>query len=92
MVSTKSFVRRRRLEVLMQGWQPTYSLFSTSSSIKSCTWFSVSFIRPSTLTEPGVISRNFSIYSGLAKDRRAEWIWADRSLVWNTLVSGIISR
>lgn len=47
------FVRRRRLEVLMQGWQPTYSLFSTSSSIKSCTWFSVSFIRPNTLTEPG---------------------------------------
>ena len=27
MVSTRSFVRRRRLEVLMQGWQPTYSLF-----------------------------------------------------------------
>ena len=36
--------------------------------------------------------RNFSMYSGLAKDNLAEPICADRSLVWNTLVSGIINR
>ena len=43
-------------------------------------------------TDPGVMSRSCCIYSALAKDSRAEPICADRSLVWNTLVSGIISR
>lgn len=36
--------------------------------------------------------QKFSMYSGLVKDNLAEPICADRSLVWNTLVSGIISR
>ena len=35
--SIRSAVRIRRLEVLMQGWHPKYSLSSTSSSISSFT-------------------------------------------------------
>ena len=35
--SIRSAVRIRRLEVLMQGWHPKYSLSSTSSSINSFT-------------------------------------------------------
>ena len=48
----------------MQGWHPKYSPCNRSSSTSSSTWFSVSFISPSTLTEPGVMSRYFSMYSG----------------------------
>ena len=44
--STRSLVRNLILEVLMQGWQPTNSLLNTSSSIRSCTRCSVSFISP----------------------------------------------
>lgn len=33
--STRSFVRIFRLDVLIQGWHPKYSSFSTSSSIRS---------------------------------------------------------
>ena len=47
---------------------------------------------PITLTEPGVTSKNRSIYSGEAKDRREEPICAERSLVLNFLSPGIISR
>ena len=36
---SRSSVRSRRLEVLMQGWQPIYFPLSTSSSIRSCTRF-----------------------------------------------------
>ncbi len=72
----------------MQGWQPMYSPFSTSSSMRSCTWFSPSFISPRTLTEPGVMSRNFSIYSGAAKLRREEPISLERTLVLKCLSPG----
>lgn len=44
------------------------------------------------MTDPGVISRYFSIYSGLAKDNLAEWICAERSFVLNGLSPDIRRR
>ena len=85
----RSAVVIRREEVLMQGWQPTNSLCSTSSSISSCTRFSLSFISPRMLKEPGVMSRNCSIYSPLAKDRREDPICLDSSLVLKGLSPGM---
>ena len=81
-----------RLVVLMQGCIPTHWPFSTSSSTKRRTAFSLSFIRPRTLQEPGVISRSFSIHSPLAKLSREEPICLLRSLVLNTLSPGVSSR
>ena len=51
-----------------------------------------SFISPITLNEPGVISRNASIYSGFPKDRREDPIWADRYFVLKGLSPGISRR
>ena len=90
--SIRSRVLIRRLDVLMQGWHPTYSLFSTSLSISSCTALSLSFISPITETEPGVMSRYLNMSSSPANDRRAEFICADRFFVRNFLSPGIISR
>ena len=58
------------------GWAPIYSLVKDSLSIKRCTLHSVSFIRPKTLTAPGVMSRNWSIASLSAKESLAEFICA----------------
>ncbi len=50
--SIKSLVFILRLDVLMQGWNPTYSLCRTSLSMSNCTTRSWSFISPNTDTEP----------------------------------------
>ena len=90
--SIRSFVRSQRLDVLMHGWHPIYSPVSTSSSIRSRTILSLSFISPSTLKDPGVMSRYFSIYSAFAKESLDEPICADRFFVLNTLSPGSISK
>ncbi len=74
------------------GWQPKNSPFCISLSIRSCTWFSVSFISPVMLTEPGEICRNRSIYYASAKDSLALPICFDNSVVLNFLSPCIISR
>ena len=48
--------------------------------------------QPSTLTEPGVISRNSSMNSRLAKERRALPICLESFAVLKLLVPGIMSR
>ena len=79
-LSRRSLVLNLRLEVLIQGWQAKSSRDSTSLSISSRTRFSVSFIRPSTVTEPGVRPSRDSKNSGSAKDRRALPICFDRAV------------
>ena len=76
----------------MQGWQPMELSFKTSASIKSRTWFSVSLASPRMLTEPGVISKNCSMYVPSAKESRAEPICLERFFVLNFLPPGIMRR
>ena len=76
----------------MQGWQPTYSPFRISSSMTRRTRRSLSFTRPRTLREPGVMSRNCSMYSGAAKLRREEPICLEKTLVLKCFSPTIISR
>ena len=90
--SIRSVVLNFKLDVFTQGWHPKYSFFKISSSIRSCTLCSISFINPITLTEPGVMSKYCFINSGLAKDNLELPICADNSLVLNGLFPGIRSR
>ena len=76
----------------MQGWQPKYSSFSRSRSTSSRTAPPLSFISPRILTEPGVMSRYFSMFSGEAKDSRAEPICFESSLVLKGFSPGMTSR
>ena len=76
----------------MQGWQPRKGSFNTSESMSSWTWFSLSLASPRMLTEPGVMSKNCSMYSSPAKDSLAELICFERFFVLNFLFPGIIRR
>ena len=58
----------------------------------SCTSFSLSFISPSTLTEPGVMFSSRSISSGEANDSRATPSCFDKSFVLKTFSPGIMRR
>ena len=80
------------VEELMHGWQQRYSSFVSSRSMSRCTAFSLSFISPSTLTEPGVMSSSRSMWSALAKLKREEPICLERSFVLKGFVPGISSR
>ena len=87
-----SAVAMARVEELMQGWQPMEADSAMGRSMTSWTALSGSFMRPRTLTEPGVISRYFSISAGSAKDRRATLSCFDRSLVLKTFSPSSMSR
>ena len=76
----------------MQGWQPKFSSWSRSRSTSSRTALSLSFISPSTLTEPGVISRSLSMCSGPAKLSLADPICLESSLVLKGFSPGMMSR
>lgn len=80
------------VDVLIQGWQPKAVCWYRSWSMSRVTWQSGSYMRPRTVTEPGVRWSSRSMSSGPLKERRLEPIWAERSLVLKGLLPGMSRR